>query len=210
MEMELNSLIDKIKQEGVLEAEKCADGIVKEAGEKAKSIVAEAERERGAIIKDAGAKAEALKKNSEKALKRAARDVLLTLREDAAAFFDRIVKEKISGELSPDVLKEVIIKVVGNLRKDGISDIEVLLSEKDKARLEKTLFSAFGEAARKFLKLTATKGIEKGFRVGETGRDSYFDLSDGAIAEAFKKYLNPKLVEMLDIDPGLGKDKANA
>ncbi|MCQ9207064.1 MAG: hypothetical protein NG740_04205 [Omnitrophica bacterium] len=210
MEMELNSLIDKIKQEGVLEAEKCAEGIVKEAREKAKVIVATAERRKDDITRNAGAKAETFRKNSEKALKRAARDVLLTLREDAVAFFDRIVKEKISGELSPDVLKEVIIKVIGNLRKDGIPDIEVLLSEEDKAKLEKTLFSAFGENAGKFLKLTGTKGIEKGFRVGETGRDFYFDFSDEAIAEAFKKYLNPKLVEMLDIDLGLGKGKIDA
>ncbi len=199
MEMELKNLIDKIKSEGVEEAEKSAAAIIKEAEEKAKAIIAEAESRKNAIIRDGEAKANALKTNSEIALKQSARDVLLTLRENATQFFDRIVKEKISGELSADVLKEAILKAVENLKKDGISDIEIVLSENDKAKLEKTLLKAFAREAGKQIKITGKKGIEKGFRIGESGKDSYFDFTDEAIAEAFKKYLNPKLIKLLDV-----------
>ena len=209
MEMELKNLIDKIKSEGVLEAEKSAAVIIKEAEEKARSIIAKAESQKSTTIKDGEAGANAFKMNSERALKQSARDVLLTLRENAAMFFDRIVKEKISGELSADVLKEAILKAAQNLKKDGISDIEVVLGEKDKARLEKTLLKAFAEEAGKQIKVTGKKGMGKGFRIGEGGKDSFFDFTDSAIAEAFTKYLNPKLVEMLDIDVGPHKDKKN-
>ena len=44
MEMELNSLIDKIKKEGVEQAEKDAGNIKKEARERAREIVEEAEK----------------------------------------------------------------------------------------------------------------------------------------------------------------------
>jgi V/A-type H+-transporting ATPase subunit E len=209
MEMELKNLIDRIKEEGVLEADKASEAIIKKAEEKAGEIIASADKEKSAIISDARAKADSFRKNSEKAMKQAARDVLLTLREDVTAFFDRVVKGKISGQLSPNVLKEAIVTAVNNLRKDGILDIEVLVSKEDRDKLEKTLFSSFGSEVKGHIKLKGTKSVEKGFRIGERGKDSYFDFTDEAIAEAFKKYLNPKLVEMLDIDLGLGKNKKN-
>jgi len=200
METELKGLIDTIKKEGVLEAEKNAGEIIKKSEKKAGEIIASAEKKKNTIIKEAETKSETLKINSENTMKQAARDVLLTLREDAVVFFERIVKEKVSDELLPNILKEIIVKAAGNLTKSGISDIEVLVGEKDKARLEKTLFSSFRQEAGKRIKLTEKKGIRKGFRIGESGKDSYFDFTDEAIAEAFKKYLTPRLAEMLNID----------
>ena len=62
--------------------------------------------------------------------------------------------------------------------------------------------------ANAHLTFKGAKGIGGGFRIGERGKESYFDFSDEAIAEAFKRYLNPKLVEALDIDLGLDKENA--
>jgi len=207
MEMELKSLIDKIKKEGVEEAEKTADSIKKQAEEKAQEIITSAKKEKASILEDAEQKTKALKKNSQKAMKQAARDILLSLRGQASDFFDRIVKEKITKELSPDVLKEVIVRAANNLKKDGILDIEVLVSKEDRDKLQKSLFTSFGQEAKKHLKLTGTKSIKKGFRIGEQDKNYYFDFTNEAITEAFKRYLDPKLVDMLDIGLGLGKEK---
>ncbi|MDB4349633.1 hypothetical protein OAA99_01620 [Omnitrophica bacterium] len=205
METELNRLIDKIKKEGVEQAEKDAGDIIDQAEAKAKGIIADAERRRAEIIEKAEAQAQDFRTTSERALKQAARDVLLTLRERVTEFFDRIVKEKVSGELTLDVLGEVIVKAVGNFRKDSDLNIEVLVNEKDRDKLEKILFSALNKEAKRRFTLKGVSNIEKGFRIGEEGKDSYIDFSDEAITEAFKRYLNPKLVEILDI--GLGMDK---
>jgi V/A-type H+-transporting ATPase subunit E len=200
MQMDLNNLIDKIKREGVEQAEKDARDIIKEAEDKARGIILEAENKKNQIIREGTERIEKFKKSTEKSLKQTSRDVLLTLRERVIEFFDRIVKDKVSGELGGDVLGEIIIKAVENLKRDSSFDIEVLVNEKDRKKLEKTLFSALSKEAKDHIKITGKKGLEKGFRIGEKGKDSYFDFTDEAITEAFKRYLNPKLVQLLDLD----------
>ena len=205
MEMELNNLIDKIKREGVEEAQKDADKVVSDAQEKAKGIIKAAESEKADIIKDGEREAENFRKSAEATVKQAARDVLLGLRGRIAELFTRVVKENISKELTPDVLKEVIVSAVRNFRKGGALDIEVLVSKKDSDKLQKSLFSALAKDVKTHLTLTEASGIEKGFRIGEKGKDSYFDFTGEAIAESFTRYLNPKLIETLNIDKGPGK-----
>ncbi len=205
MEKELNNLINKIKQEGVEQAEKDAGNVVSHAREEAKEIIKAAEREKADIINDARIEAGNFRKGAEAAVKQAARDVLLGLRGRIAELFTRVVKDNISGELTPDVLKEVIVSAVRNFRKGEALDIEVLVSKKDRDRLQKSLFSALAKEAKERLTLTGAPGIEKGFRIGEKGKDSYFDFTGEAITESFTRYLNPKLVETLNI--GQGPDK---
>jgi len=208
MEIELNSLIEKIKKEGVDKAEKDASSIIDQAKEKASEIIRDAEEKKTEIIKEAELHVSQLKKTQEKAFKQAARDILLTLRGRVVEFFQRVVKEKVADQLKGDVLKELIVKTLSNFRKDGELDVDILLSKEDKENLKKYLFDALSQEAKKHITLTPVKGIEKGFRIGEKGKDSYFDFSDEAIAEAFARYLNPQLVEILDIDLGLGGGKA--
>lgn len=205
MEMDLNNLIDKIKREGVEQAEKDAGNVVSRAREEAKEIIKAAEREKADIIKDAEREARNFRKSAEEAVKQAARDVLLTLRGKVTEFFGKVVKDKISGELTPEVLKEVIVRAVANFRKGGVLHIEVLVSKKDRDGLQKSLFSALAKDVKAHLTLTGAPGIEKGFRIGEKGKDSYFDFTGEAITESFTRYLNPRLVETLNINLGLGK-----
>lgn len=206
MEMELKNLIDKIKKDGVEQAEKEAQEIISRSQDEAKEIIKGAEVKKGQIIKDAETTTQNFKKSAEEAIKQSARDALLTLRERVTEFFDRVLKAKVSEELSPDVLKEVIVKAVENCMESGVLHIEVILSKEDKKSLEKSLFGALAQEAKKHLTLTGKQGINKGFRIGEKDKDSYLDFTDEALAEAFKRYLNPRLAEILNIDLGLNKD----
>lgn len=207
MEMELSGLIDKIKKEGVEKAEQDADNITHEAKQKAKCIVDDAEKKKAALIKEAETQTENFKKAAEKALQQSARDVLLSLKERTTRFFGRVLKEKIAGQLSSEVLKETILKAVENFQKDTELDIEVMVGEKDRDRLQKHLFSALSKEMKDNIAVKGSSSIKKGFRIGEKGKDSYFDFTDEAIAEAFKRYLNPKLVKLLDADLGLDQNK---
>ncbi|MFH1868912.1 MAG: hypothetical protein ABH843_08075 [Candidatus Omnitrophota bacterium] len=206
MEMELKSLIDQIKKDGIEQAEKDAQGIIAKSEDKASQIIKEAQGKKQQIIKEAENTADGLRRSSEEAIKQSGRDALLTLREKVTDFFNRVLKAKVSEQLSPDLLKEVILKVVENCQKEGALDIEVVLSKDDKNNLEKVLFKALTEEAKKSLTLVGKQGIDKGFRIGEKGKDSYLDFTDDALAEAFKRYLNPRLAEMLNIDLGLNKE----
>ncbi len=203
MTMELKNLIDKIKKDGVEQAENEAAKIVTDANNQAKNIIDQAQKQSQDIIAKAQKEAESFKVSSEQALKQAARDSLLTLRGRVTEFFARVVKKNVQDELNPTVLQDIILQAVEHCIKKGIMDIEVVVSAADKQALEKRLFSSLRKEAREKVLLKAGNGIEKGFRIGERDKNSYLDFTDQAIAEGFKRYLNPKLVDALDIDLGL-------
>jgi V/A-type H+-transporting ATPase subunit E len=197
MEMELKNIIDKIKSEGVDEAEKKAADITGQAETKAKSIIEAAQKQKGAIIKEAEQEAEKLQKNGEEAVKQASRDVLLGLRQSIMGLFDTIIKRDVSEQLSADVLKGMISQLSESITKNKQFDVEVLLSEKDKKEMEKVILGGLKKELKKGVEIKASPNIEHGFRIGEKGGSSYYDFTDEAIAEAFKAYLNPKIAEIL-------------
>lgn len=203
MEMELNNLIEKIKKDGVQEAQAKADEIVQKAEAEAEKILKSAKGERDEIIRQAQENSKQFFLASEKALKQSSRDVLLVLRERVTEFFDRIIKQEVEKQLSFEVLKTIIIKAVENFKKEGELDIEILVNEADKKKLEKTLFRELVKEAKEKITIQGSKKISNGFRIGKKGEESYIDFTDEALAEAFKRYLNPKLVEKLDISLGI-------
>ena len=117
------------------------------------------------------------------------------------------MKKKIADDMTPELLKEIVIKAIENMKKGGTLDIEVLLSKKDREKLQKSILSTMARAAKEAVTIKSADAIENGFRIGEMGKNSYVDFTDEAIAEAFKRYLNPHLVEILDIDLGLGREE---
>jgi len=197
MEMELKNIIDKIKAEGVDEAERQAADIKDRAEEAAKSALHEARDQKARILEEARKEAEKLKANGEEAIRQAARDVILGIREDMIRLFDSVVKQKISGELSPATVKEMLIKIAEGAAREKSFDIEVLLNDKDKAEMEKGLLKELEEKLKKGVTLKAAPHIENGFRIGEKGGNAYYDFTDEAIADAFRAYLNPKMLKLL-------------
>ncbi|MFH1665205.1 MAG: hypothetical protein ABIA77_03560, partial [Candidatus Omnitrophota bacterium] len=139
--MNLKNIIDKIKEEGVNEAERAAGEIVARAEEKAREIIESAEREKEKTVERAREDAEKLKNNSEEALKQASRDVVLSLKEQIKRVFDHIVKKEVSAVFTPELLKEVILRLVEAFKKNDTAEVEVMVSEKDKQALE-SFFSA--------------------------------------------------------------------
>ena len=210
MEMELKGLIEKIKQDGVAQAEADAAKIIKDAQAKAEDIIIKSTKEGQNIIANAKQEGENFRKSSETALKQAARDALLALRVRVSEFFARVIKDKVAEELNPEALKDIIIKAVEHSIKAGIMDIEIVLNDKDKQALEKILFAALRKEAKEKVLLQEKESIQGGFRIGAKGSGSYLDFTDQAIADGFRRYLNPKLVDALDIDLGLKQDAGDA
>lgn len=198
MEMELKNIINKIKEEGVGEAEKEAGNILNQAKEKAADIVTQANKSREETIKLAEKEAQKLKSNAREAIKQASRDVLLGLREDIILLFEKVLKQEIKTALPPEALKDIIIHLAEKFKESGQVQIEVLLSKKDKLELEKLSLSKLKTQAAKGIVLKASDKVESGFRIGEEGGNAYYDFTDEAIKEAFKAFLNPRIAEILD------------
>lgn len=198
MEIELKTIIEKIKQEGVGEAEKQAQAVLDEARAKAKTMLEEAAKKADETRKQAEKAAGQFKANGEEAVRQASRDAILGLRESITLLFDRIIKRNIASQLSPDIIRDMLVKMVDDLKKESSMNIEILLNEKDKKAVEDLLTAALGAEMRKGITLKVSPNIESGFRIGEKGQNAYYDFTDEAIAEAFKAYLNPKLAQILD------------
>ena len=81
MDDQLQSLIDKIKKEGVASAETSAAQIIAEAEKKAAQIIADAKSQAAGIVKEAKAESERLEKSSEDAIKQAGRNLLISFRD---------------------------------------------------------------------------------------------------------------------------------
>jgi len=201
MEVKLESLIEKIKKDGVQQAKKMAQEIIDEARKQAADIVKEANSQAQKTKEASQEEAEHFRKNTENSLKKASRDLILALREEITGLFDKVLKRKISEQLNPEFIKELIIKIVDNFPTKKDKPFEVLISDKETEKLKNFLIASLKESKRD-IEIKTSKAIEQGFRIGIKGDNVYYDFTDEAIAQALEEFLNPTISEMLKIHNG--------
>jgi len=197
----LQDLINQIKEEGVSEAKRESERLINDAVLKAKEIKARAEQEAEDILSGAREEAERFKKNSEKTLEQAGRNLILAVRSEIECIFDAVVKEKVGDTLSPNILKEIIVKLMENwqeIERGEKLNLEVLLNEKDKKQLQSLFTGALASKLKSGVEIKAASGVKKGFMIGEKGSNIYYDITDTGIAEALVEYLNPRLREIIE------------
>lgn len=196
MDVKLDSLIEKIRKEGIEEAQQNADQILKDAKQKAAAIVAQAQNEAEKIVADGKKQVEQYKVTAEVDLKQSARNIELLLKEKINSLFDAVFKRQVAAEMKPSFLKEMILKIVGSWAKD--SKTAIVLNEKDKNELETVLFSGLTADLKQSIQIRVSNDIASGFRIGLKGNQVYYDFSDESIAEVLKSLINPKLKEILE------------
>jgi len=198
MEMELGGLIEKIKREGVEEAEKKAQSILHHAEKKAHEIISKAEHDGKKIIANAEEEAKKIKKHAEESIKQSIRDAVLMLKQRVTDLFDSILKQHIQKDISGTVLRDAIVKMIEHFKKDGSLNVEILLNEKDKAVLEEVVLSILSAEIKKGVTFRISPSIEAGFRIGEKDKNYYYDFSGEALTESLKIYLNPKFARLME------------
>jgi len=92
MEVQLQDLVEKIKQDGIASAEQQAAGIIAEAEKKAKAIVADAEKEAETLLKKTEVESQRFTNASEAAVKQACRNALIAFREGVTASLAALIK----------------------------------------------------------------------------------------------------------------------
>ena len=179
MDDQLQSLIDKIKKEGVASAETSAAQIIAEAEKKAAQIIADAKSQADGIVKEAKAESERLEKSSEDAIKQAGRNLLISA-------------------YSKELLEKLIPETVKTWAdKSEVNNLSLLLSEKDLAALEAGLKSALKDEISKGLEIKPDKTLSNGFRIGLKDGSAFYDYSAESVAELFSAYLNPRVAAIL-------------
>ena len=200
MDVQLQELIDKIKKDGVAAADEKASQIISEAEKKADGIVAAAKEEAEAILKKAKAETERMEKASEEAIIQAGRNMLLSFKDSLVSELDSLVQAETEKALSKDALAAIVPATVKAWAKNSeVSELSVLLNEKDLKELEAAFTNELKEEIAKGLELKPDKTLFYGFRIGVRNGAAYYDYSAESLAEMFSAYLNPKVAALLKI-----------
>lgn len=200
MEEKLESLIEKIEQEAVTDAENKAGEILRRAQEEAASTVSAAQGEAEQIVEEARRQTARFQENAELALKQTARDMELLLKERITALFDRVFKRQAAGALAPEFLKELIVRITAEWA--GGSGLEITLNEADEQNLQTVLFDGLRAELKEDLTIKVDNAVATGFRIGLRDEDVYYDFTDDAIADALRLLSGPGVREILDREDG--------
>ena len=143
MEVQLQELIEQIKNEGVAAAETEAKTIVDAANADAEKIIADAQAQAEKILATAKTETERMTKSSEDAIRQAGRNLLISFRESVSREVKSIVGENVSTVYSSDKLADLIIRIVENWAdKPNAEDIAVIMNTQDLNNLEEIIMSA--------------------------------------------------------------------
>ena len=196
MQEKLEGLIERIEREAVTEAENKAGEIRRQAQEEADSKVAAAQTEAEQIIEEARRQTARFQENAELALKQTARDMELLLKDRITALFDRVFKRQAATVLTPDFLKDLIVRVTAEWA--GGSGVEIALNEADQQKLQDLLVEGLRADLKEGLTIKVDNAIATGFRIGLREEDVYYDFTDDAVADALKLLSGPGVREILD------------
>ncbi|WP_298822051.1 hypothetical protein [uncultured Roseibium sp.] len=212
----VQALINRLKSEGVAAGQSEADDILAKAKAKAEEIVSEAQERADNLLATARAEAAKEKAATEDGLKVAARDLVLSLRNELG---DRIQQEagRLVGTTLADeaFLQKLILAMAGIARDNAsVSDtepMEIVLPEKvvsfeelkqspeavEPGTLTHFVLVLAGDALRAGVTFSTAPGFD-GIKVKLTDRDVSIDLTEDAIATLLKRHLQPRLRAVME------------
>jgi V/A-type H+-transporting ATPase subunit E len=198
-DISVQSLLDKIKREGIEEANTRAQEILAEARGEAERIIGEAQDEAEKLLAEAKAEIARNREAFESSMSQAGRDLVLGLKNDMSRLCQRIMEKEVASALTPEVMKEIILRMAGAWRVgEPGQGIEVLTSEKDRENLEKWLFHSLRDELKTGITLKPIDRIRAGFRIGEKGGSLHYDFTHEGVAEILMEYLNPRIAVYLE------------
>lgn len=198
MEIQLQELIDQIKNDGVKAAECEADAILASAKAEAEKIVAEAKAEADKIIANAKSENDRIVKSGEDAIRQAGRNLLISFRESVNRELNVILGENVSAVYSSENIAKIVINVVESwAKKEDADSIEVILNSESLKEFEDTILAGLKEKMICGVTLKANDNFDGGFRIAVNDGGAYYDYSAEAVVDMLSNYLSPKITNLL-------------
>lgn len=195
MEEQLQSLLDRIRSEGVERAEAEAAAIVQRAEDRARATLEEAQAEAEHIRRRAQEDADAALQRGEKALEQASRDLLLTLQRRIEAVLRQSLLEDLAEALTPRTVAEMLVRLADAYATHDMNEsrVDVLLGPEDRESLAALVMSDYRGLVDQGLTLRTDEKLDKGFRVSFAEDELYHDFSLQALADALAPVLKGPL-----------------
>ncbi len=213
----LESLIARLREEGVTAGHAEAQRLVADAQSRAHRILEKAEAESRSMVEAARRESESLRRAGEEALRVAARDAVLDLKDQLERRFAADVGKTVSDALRDEaLLQRLILEVVGRARTEGgvdrASQVEVLLpreaiglddlrrkpEELREGTLAHFVAAIAGDMLREGVTFLRAEDESGGIRLQLKDRAVSLDLSDQAVAQAILMHLQPRFRALLE------------
>lgn len=210
----VEALIERLRQQGIEKGQTEAAQLVEQAQHRADWLLEQAEQEAEQIRKQAKSDAERLRQAGEDALRIAARDVQLQLRESLARVFADRVRVMVDEQLDDKTFMQRLLKeIVCSVRDDtGIDEDEVTVvlpaqfvgieelrrnpHAYREGKLSQFVQQLLAEQLREGVSFDIGDG--KGLVIRFSGEDAEVDLSDRALAEMLLRHLQPRFRALLE------------
>ena len=199
MAEELQSLLNKIRSDGIDKANEQAKAIIANAENRARDIVFKAEKTRNEYMEKAKADAQLLRERSEQSIRQVARDVVLEVGTAVQETLERVLLKDVTEALSDDFMQTLLSDIIPALVKisDAADGVELMVPEAQAEKLTKYAQAELAKAIGGGLKITASRNITAGVRVMvEKGRVEH-DFTDKAIMDAMAGILRPYLSKII-------------
>ena len=140
MEIQLQELIDRIKNDGVTAAEAEAAALMEAAQAKADQILADAKAQAEKIVADAKTENDRIVQSGENALRQAGRNLLLSFRESVEKELRAIIGENVTALYSSEAFAQLIIRAVESMAAHpDAENITLILNEQDRTAGQRPL-----------------------------------------------------------------------
>jgi V/A-type H+/Na+-transporting ATPase subunit E len=205
----IEKLVSRLREDGVKAGQEQADRIIREAESKAAQIIAEASRKAEQTQAAASENVNALEIAAKGAIKIAARDAMLGLRNEVRESFGRYVRRLVGETLDdPEFIKSMVLILAGEASEKHIKDkaaqiylsraiLEREQSPEMRQRSSQLVKSLATGLLRSGITLVPTDEIKNGAKVRLVGDQLEIDLSDEMISELLLRHLTPRFREIM-------------
>lgn len=199
MESQVQGLIDKIKTEGIQEAEQKAGEIEQQAQSRGQDIINKAKQRADELIVGARQESKKIREATQTVLLQASRDMLLNLRKEIETILERIVAGDIHKALTPEELSGIIEETVkGYLAQNSdVSDITVTLASRDLKKLKEGFIAKLKTKIKQPITFQSADDMGAGFTISFDNGKSCFDFTDKSLVEYLGGYLNAEVSSLL-------------
>ncbi|MGA9269052.1 MAG: hypothetical protein WBV45_00415 [Lutimonas sp.] len=188
----LDTLIAKIKSEAIEAADLEAKKILKQARVQAQKITDEAEANRESILFTAQKEAQATLFKGEIALKQAARDLSVSVRNDLLNLLKNVLEQEVQSNFSPDLMGKAILTVMENIG----SETELKLSANMESELSELIRKNLQDS-NSLNSISIDSALPNGFAVTKTDEGWSYNISSKEVTDMLNGLLSPRWVDIL-------------
>lgn len=196
MELKLDSLIDKIKTQGIEEGRKSADTLLSEAKKESENIINKAKEDASYIIESAKQESNRLLQSGKDGLKQAERDLLMSVEGKLKELCTKYVSSLTTEVLTAQHLIELIKTALASWDFGTNESVFVHISSND-AKTITTQAIAGALKSNNNVEVKIDNSVSNGFRISKGTSGYAFDFTGNAINEALAVFLTPNVQELL-------------